>query len=114
MASHNPLNGPYFCNASIAYCEHVGVNLHEGNVYGDMNFRYNFTSNISGEMLIFLIISRFVMRRVRNVRLLDSIFFVDVGEDSPDGGLDFRKFRNFIVTVNESDHNSCTVREPLL
>jgi hypothetical protein len=25
MVNHNPLNGPYFFNASIPYCEQVGV-----------------------------------------------------------------------------------------
>ena len=34
---YNPLNGPCFLNASIAYCEHVGVNLHEGGLSGDMH-----------------------------------------------------------------------------
>lgn len=38
MASHSPLNGPCFLMASRAYCEHVGVNLHEGGVNGDMQF----------------------------------------------------------------------------
>ena len=37
-ASHEPFNGPCFLMASTAYCEHVGVNLHEGGVNGDMQF----------------------------------------------------------------------------
>lgn len=41
----------------MAYCEHVGVNLHDGNVYGEMNFRYIFTSSISGNTAIFLSVS---------------------------------------------------------
>ena len=32
-------------------------------------------------------------------------FLVDVGEDFPDGGLDFRKLRNFVVSVYECNHN---------
>lgn len=34
--SHNPLNTPCFFNASMAYCEQVGVNRHLGPRNGDM------------------------------------------------------------------------------
>jgi len=33
------LKGPCLVIASIAYCEQVGVNLHEGGVRGEMNLR---------------------------------------------------------------------------
>lgn len=38
IVSHNPFHGPYFRSASIAYCEQVGVNLHDGGVKGDIQF----------------------------------------------------------------------------
>jgi len=34
--SQNPLNTPYFLNASSAYCEQVGVNRHFGPRKGDI------------------------------------------------------------------------------
>jgi hypothetical protein len=36
IASHSPFMGPYFINASFAYCEHVGVKRHDGGVKGLM------------------------------------------------------------------------------
>lgn len=36
MVSHKPFRGPYFFNASIPYCEQVGVNLHFGPSRGEM------------------------------------------------------------------------------
>lgn len=37
MARYIPLKGPCLRNASMAYWLHVGVNLHEGGVSGDMH-----------------------------------------------------------------------------
>lgn len=36
-ASTRPLIGPCFLSACMAYSEHVGVNLHEGGVNGEMH-----------------------------------------------------------------------------
>ncbi len=36
IANHKPLNTPYFFNASAAYCEQVGVNLHLGPITGEI------------------------------------------------------------------------------
>jgi len=36
IVSQNPLKGPYLLKASIAYCEQVGVNLHEGPSHGEI------------------------------------------------------------------------------
>ena len=38
QAKYNPLKGPCFLIASTAYCEHVGVKRHEGEVRGEMHF----------------------------------------------------------------------------
>ena len=38
MARYSPFIGPCFFIASTAYCEHVGINLHDGGVKGDMQF----------------------------------------------------------------------------
>ena len=38
IAKYNPLKGPCFLIASTAYCEHVGVKRHEGEVRGEMHF----------------------------------------------------------------------------
>ena len=37
IANQNPLKGPCFFIASIAYCEHVGVYLHVGGNRGDIH-----------------------------------------------------------------------------
>jgi len=37
MARYNPLKGPCFFIASIAYCEHVGINRQEAGVIGEMH-----------------------------------------------------------------------------
>lgn len=37
-ARYNPFTGPCFFRASTAYCEHVGVNLHDGGVNGEIQF----------------------------------------------------------------------------
>lgn len=33
-----PLNAPWICKLSTAYCEHVGMNLHFGPKNGEMYF----------------------------------------------------------------------------
>ena len=38
IVRYKPFTGPCFFRASMAYCEHVGVNLHDGGVNGDMQF----------------------------------------------------------------------------
>ena len=38
IVRYKPFIGPCFFNASTAYSEHVGTNLHEGGVIGDINF----------------------------------------------------------------------------
>lgn len=38
-ASQPPLKGPYFRMASMAYCEHVGVNRQAAGVNGEMQLR---------------------------------------------------------------------------
>ena len=35
MVSQKPLNTPYFLNASMEYCEQVGVNRHLGPIMGE-------------------------------------------------------------------------------
>ncbi len=40
IASARPFIGPCFIIASLAYCEHVGVNLHAAGVNGLMHFWY--------------------------------------------------------------------------
>jgi len=47
-ASQLPLNKPYFFNASNAYCEQVGVNLHFGPSMGDTPYWYSFINPIKG------------------------------------------------------------------
>lgn len=40
VASQLPFAAPYFCNASRAYCEQVGVYLHDAGVNGETVFWY--------------------------------------------------------------------------
>lgn len=49
MVSHKPFKGPYFFKASIPYCEHVGVYLHEGPSQGEIIHWYNFIIAMKGD-----------------------------------------------------------------
>jgi len=50
IASHDPLKIPYFFKASIAYCEHEGVNLHFGPSNGESVIWYNFINRTNGKL----------------------------------------------------------------
>ncbi len=54
IVSHKPLRGPYFFNASIPYCEQVGVNRHLGPSHGDMIHWYIFMRKMKGRLSMYL------------------------------------------------------------
>lgn len=56
IASHSPLNGPYFFNASTAYCEQVGVNLHLGPSIGESTHWYSLINPINGKLSMLSIV----------------------------------------------------------
>jgi hypothetical protein len=44
--NHPPLKAPCFLIASMPYCEHVGVYLHEAPVSGEIKYWYSFINPI--------------------------------------------------------------------